>query len=130
MRKHTLALVSVAAILGSETVAGSANAMELSFTWVGTQACSSTPPAFKVASAPAGTKYLDFELKDFDAPNFRHGGGTVAYAGEPTIPAGAFSYTGPCPPGRAHRYQWTVTALDASKHAIGRATATGSFPPK
>jgi phosphatidylethanolamine-binding protein (PEBP) family uncharacterized protein len=130
MRKHALAFVSIGAILGSQMVAGSANAIELSFSWVGTPACSSTPPAFKIASAPTGTKYLDFELKDFDAPNFKHGGGTVAYAGESTIPAGAFSYTGPCPPSGAHRYQWTVTALDASKRPIGRSTATGSFPPK
>jgi phosphatidylethanolamine-binding protein (PEBP) family uncharacterized protein len=130
MRKHAFAFAGAAMALGCLTLAAPASAMSLSFTWVGTAACSSTPPAFKIASAPEGTKYLDFELKDFDAPNFKHGGGTVDYTGQSTIPAGAFSYTGPCPPSGAHRYQWTVTALDAGKHAIGRATATASFPPK
>jgi phosphatidylethanolamine-binding protein (PEBP) family uncharacterized protein len=129
MQKSAVTISAAIVILGCQAFAGSASAMSLSFSWKGTPACSSSPPAFRVGSVPKGTKSLDFELKDFDAPNFRHGGGTVDYAGKPSIPAGAFSYTGPCPPSGAHHYQWTVTALDEAKGELGSATATGTFPP-
>jgi phosphatidylethanolamine-binding protein (PEBP) family uncharacterized protein len=130
MRKPVAALANAVLIFGCQTVAGSAKAMSLSFSWAGTTPCSSKPPEFKVSAVPAGTKYLDFELIDFDAPNFKHGGGTVAYSGKGMIPAGAFTYVGPCPPSGSHHYRWTVSALDVDRHEIGRATATGIFPPR
>jgi phosphatidylethanolamine-binding protein (PEBP) family uncharacterized protein len=128
MNIYVKAFASVAVLFVFQAMSASANAMSLSFNWGSTPACSSSPPAFKLGAVPKGTKYLDFELVDFDAPNFRHGGGTVDYAG-PAVAAGAFSYTGPCPPSGAHHYQWTVSALDAGKSELGRATATGTFPP-
>jgi phosphatidylethanolamine-binding protein (PEBP) family uncharacterized protein len=130
MKKYEVAIASFAVIFGCQAIVGSAYAMGLSFSWGSTPACSSSPPAFKVSAVPKGTKYLGFELTDFDAPNFKHGGGIVGYTGKPFVPAGAFSYTGPCPPSGAHHYQWTVTALDAGKREIGRATASGIFPPR
>jgi hypothetical protein len=129
-RKPVVAFTSAVLIFGCQAMAGSANAMGLSFSWVGTTPCSSRPPEFKVSAVPAGTKYLDFELVDFDAPNFRHGGGTIAYSGKGVIPAGAFTYIGPCPPSGSHHYRWTVTALDVAKREISRTTATGIFPPR
>lgn len=117
--------------LGAPASALAARArMALSFTWAHTAACSRIPPAFALSGVPPGTKYLDFELVDLNAPGFHHGGGTVVYTGENTIPEGAFAYTGPCPPSGSHTYRWTIRALNASRREIGRAAATGMFPPK
>ena len=53
-------------------------------------------------------------MRDYNAPNFNHGGSTVAYSGA-RVAAGAVSYIGPCPPpNETHRYIWTIDALDAS----------------
>ena len=87
-----------------------AGSLGVHFSWVGTPACSGTPPAFTITNVPNGTKYLAFKLVDRNKLDFVHGGGRVAYAGTGQIPAGAFSgsYTGPCPPqGAAHLYEWT-----------------------
>ena len=68
---------------------------------------------------------------DLNAPDFRHGGGTVPYAGEDLVPAGAFRYLGPCPPAGPHRYMWTAKARDRGTtfgRTLGEATATRSFP--
>ena len=68
---------------------------------------------------------------DQNAPDYPHGGGTVAYRRKGEIPGGAFSYKGPCPPpGQQHVYQWTVQALDQNGKAIGSATAAAPFPPR
>jgi phosphatidylethanolamine-binding protein (PEBP) family uncharacterized protein len=109
-----------------------AGALRLQFSWSGTKACSTTPPAFKVANIPKGTKYLSFRLADENAA-FNHGGGEVAYRGSGNIPAGSFggAYQGPCPPaGQVHTYVWTVEALDANKNVLAEGKATGAFPVK
>ena len=113
--------------------AAQAATLGVRFTWVGTAACSATPPAFTIADIPKETKYLDFRLHDLDAPHFDHGGGEVAYSGSGDIPAGAFdgAYKGPCPPGGAtHTYVWTVRALDASRKVLAQGKASGRFPPQ
>ena len=106
--------------------------MSVQFSWSGTEPCSPRSPAFTVSNAPPGTATLDFQMIDLNVPSFRHGGGRVAYggAGSVNIPQGAFTYTGPCPPGQTHNYQWTVTALSAAGGALGTATATQPFPPR
>jgi len=100
--------------------------------WDGIKACAGTPitgpsPAFQIANAPAGTAELEFIMTDLDAPNFRHGGGKVRYAGEPQIAPGAFQFIGPCPPS-THRYEWTVTARNAAGQQLGVAKATRNYP--
>jgi hypothetical protein len=66
-------------------------------------------------------------LIDKDAPNFRHGGSTVAYDASGHVPEGAIDYIGPCPPaGTTHHYVWTIEALDSSGKMIARTTAGGS----
>jgi len=100
------------------------------FTWEGTGACfdpKSLP--FILSAVPTGTKSLEFALKDLDAPNFPHGGGSVPYSGETRVDRGAFSYKGPCPPQGQHSYQWTVEAQDAAGKTLATATATKKFPP-
>ena len=87
-------------------------------------------PPFTLSGVPAGTRHLRFAMKDLDAPDFVHGGGTIAYDGQPGIPRGAFPYRGPCPPQGQHRYQWTVEAQDAAGKTLAAATITKNFPPK
>lgn len=101
-------------------------------TWDGITACSGQPisspsPAFSITGAPAGTSELEFRMVDLDAPRFTHGGGKVAYTGQSAIGPGAFKFIGPCPPEK-HRYEWTVTARDATGKSLGVARATKSYP--
>jgi phosphatidylethanolamine-binding protein (PEBP) family uncharacterized protein len=105
--------------------------MSVKFSWSGYQACSTRSPAFTVSEVPANTARLGFNMIDQNAPDYPHGGGTIAYRGQGKIPAGAFSYKGPCPPsGQQHLYEWTVQALDGSGKAIGSATTAEPFPPR
>jgi phosphatidylethanolamine-binding protein (PEBP) family uncharacterized protein len=84
-------------------------------TWAGSKSCfDPQSPPFTLNGVPPGTRRLHFAMKDLDAPDFRHGGGTVAYDGQRLVPRGAFSYRGPCPPQGQHHYQWTVEAVDAA----------------
>lgn len=126
-------LAATAFLVGCQTTKEAKNLAKIgvSFSWSGTESCSSTSPAFQVAGVPAGTAKLVFEMTDLDVPTFNHGGGTVAYSGQAEIPAGAFSYTGPCPPSGSHDYRFDVSALSASGDTVlGRGSATRPFPPK
>jgi phosphatidylethanolamine-binding protein (PEBP) family uncharacterized protein len=106
------------------------HAMSLKFSWAGYEACATASPAFDVADLPARTAQLRFRMVDQNVPSYPHGGGTVAYSGTNQIAAGAFSFTGPCPPsGEQHNYQWTVQALDSSGKVLGSAQAAAKFPP-
>ena len=111
-----------------------AGTLGVHFSWAGTTACSTTPPAFTITNIPKGTKYLVFKLVDHDAPHFVHGGGQISYSGSGRIPAGAFggSYNRPCPPrGAVHMYEWTVRAVDDSRSKVlAEGSAKGRFPPK
>ena len=99
--------------------------------WEGSKFCfDPQSPPFTLSGIPAGTRQFHFAMKDLDAPNFVHGGGTVAYDGQPRIPRGAFTYRGPCPPQGQHRYQWTVEAQDAAGKTLAAAAITKNFPPK
>ncbi len=92
--------------------------------------CSSKPPAFTVNGVPAGTKTLKFAMTDLNVPSYDHGGGTVTYSGSADIPAGSFSYKGPCPPDGAHDYKFVVTAINAAGDTVlGRGQAVRAFPP-
>jgi hypothetical protein len=123
--------IVAAVLLAVSAGTGAAQApLTVHFSWAGTAACATKPPAFKIGGIPAGTKKLRFAMKDLDKPSFDHGGGTIDYAGGGEIPAGAFFYTGPCPPGGAHRYQWTVQALDGAGRVIATGQAIKPFPPR
>lgn len=122
--------IGIGFVLASLAVASPAFAMSVSFSWKGIAACSGPSPAFSISGAPAGTANLRFAMRDYDAPDFNHGGGTVPFAGG-KVAQGAISYRGPCPPGgQTHRYIWTIEALDASGRVLATATSQGSFPPK
>lgn len=100
-------------------------AMSASFRW-----CAGSPE-FQLRDVPRGTAKLNLHMTDLMVPSFRHGGGSVTYSGQATIPCGALGggYVGPSPPkGEVHSYRWTIEALDASGKALGRTTAERKFP--
>ena len=100
------------------------------FTWAGTQSCfDPQSPPFTLSDVPPGTTQLRFVMQDLDAPDYPHGGGTIAYSGQSSLPRGAFSYRGPCPPRGRHRYGWAVEALDAAGRTLATAAAMRPFPP-
>lgn len=122
----TLAVLALVAASVLSTTA--ASAMSISFSWAGTRRCSGTPPAFNLSAVPKGTTKLAFKMIDRDKPDYPHGGGTITYTGNGNIPAGSFSYTGPCPPaGAVHTYEWTVQATDDSGKILATARAAQPF---
>jgi hypothetical protein len=60
-------------------------AFSASFAW-----CSGSP-SFTLTDVPRGTAKLQFAMTDLNVPSFHHGGGTVAYRGQPAVPCGAFA---------------------------------------
>lgn len=119
-------LVACSALNG----ASAAGALSVSFSWAKRHECSSTPPAFRIGGIPKGTKYLRFTMTDLDVPTYQHGGGTIAYKGSGRIPEGAFRYTGPCPPGERHSYEFVVEALGADRRVLAKGSAVRKFPPR
>lgn len=105
-----------------------ANAMEIAIDWTGTRQClDPQSPLIRMSAVPGGTTKLRFRMVDLDFPSFNHGGGTISYKGQTTLPKGAFSYKGPCPR-EQHDYEWTVEALDASGKVLGSAKVVAPFP--
>lgn len=121
-----LAAMVVACAFAMTTEA--ASAFGLSFTWGPTKACfDRNSPPMSVSGVPDGTRKLKFRMVDLDAPNYPHGGGSVAWANKAAIPYGAFQYKGPCPPS-PHTYEFTVQALDSAGKVLATAKARRKFP--
>jgi phosphatidylethanolamine-binding protein (PEBP) family uncharacterized protein len=120
-------LAAVAALLA--LLPAPAFAFSFTVDWKGTAPCfDPDSPLIRLSGVPKGTAKIEFHMTDLDAPNFPHGGGTVAYFGQTTVQRGAFTYKGPCPP-EPHRYRWDARALDLSGHELGKAETTVKFPP-
>lgn len=103
-----------------------AYAFSASFSW-----CSGGSPRFELADVPAGTAKLQFRMTDRNVPSFHHGGGTVAFSGQGSVPCGAFSsgFVGPSPPpGQVHIYEFTIKALSATGAVLATATAQRKYP--
>lgn len=131
MKYFIIIAVSIV-LIGCQTTNQAANIakLEVAFSWAGTKACSTVPPAFSVSNVPKGTTALKFRMTDLDVPSFNHGGGTI-HMGTAEIPAGSFSYTGPCPPSGSHKYEFEVTAINEHEDLIvARGAAVRSFPPE
>jgi len=110
-------------------VPGYAFAFSISVDWTGTAACfDRQSPVIHLSDVPKGTTEIKFRMTDLAVPSYPHGGGTVAYNGQASLPKGAFSYKGPCPPS-PHRYRWVAEALDAAGRVVGRAAMSLKFPP-
>lgn len=108
---------------------------DLSFEWGPLKTCTSgnpntvPSPEFTLGDVPEGTLFIAFKMVDKDRPSVNHGGGTVAWNGETTIPAGAFKYKSPCPPDGAHTYEWTATAQTKKNGGkLGTAKASRDYP--
>ena len=127
MRRALLAATAVVLLTAP------AHAFEVTFEWGGIPSCTSgapntvPSPEFKLSNMPEGTVKLDFHLRDLNV-EYDHGGGIVAYHGESSVAAGAFSYQSPCPPDGPHLYEWTITALDAAGKALGVAKSELRYP--
>lgn len=133
MLKGTFAFTAVLILtsVGNGSLHAQSSGFAVDVTWAGSKSCfDPQSPPFTLSAVPAGTRQLRFAMKDLDAPDFVHGGGTITYDGQPRIPRGAFPYRGPCPPQGQHRYQWTVEAQDAAGKTLAAATITKNFPPK
>lgn len=107
--------------------------MTVDFSWEGIEACGHASPEIRVSNVPEGTQTLQVELQDVTLPEWSHGGGRVAYDGSGVIPAGALDigYNGPCPPpGRRHKYTFSVMAKGADGAIVGFGKAGQPFPPK
>jgi phosphatidylethanolamine-binding protein (PEBP) family uncharacterized protein len=103
-----------------------ASAFSMTFRW-----CGSGSPAFSLSGVPEGTTTLQFHMTDLNVPSFNHGGGTVAYKGQSTVPCGALkNHAPPSPPSGSHSYQITVTAFGAGNAELGATTFTRKFPEK
>ena len=104
-------------------------AFAISVDWTGTAACfDPQSPVIALSDVPKGTAKVTFRMTDLDAPNYPHGGGSIAYSGQPLLAKGAFTYKGPCPPA-PHRYHWTAEALGTTGRTLARAETTLKFPP-
>lgn len=125
MRKFAFTALAFAMMVGLPTAA---SAMGLSFAWGPTKKCfDPKSPPMTISAAPSGTKNLRIHMTDLEAPDYPHGGGTVAYAGNGKLLYGAFRYRGPCPPS-PHTYRMTVEALDGAGKVLATATAKRRFP--
>ena len=100
------------------------------FSWEGITECSDYSPEIRVSSVPREARSFRVLLENLDDPSAYHGGGMVDNDGSGIIPAGALTrdYRGPCPSGEAHRYRFTVYALDGFSKTIGKGRATRLFP--
>lgn len=123
---------AVAAVLALATPV---HAFEITFDWAGLKSCTSgspnvvANPRFELIDVPEGTAYIRFKLVDRDAPDFDHGGGTVAWNGQARIEPGAFKYKSPCPPSGSHVYEWTATAQSKKNGGkIAAAKASRRYP--
>lgn len=105
----------------------------VAFSWKGIEACTHESPEIRVANVPDGTETLWVKLANITLPEWNQGGGKVDYDGSERIPPGALDigYNGPCPPpGQAHKYEFSVMAMDAEDAVIGFGKDRQPYPPK
>lgn len=109
---------------------GGAESLDVSFEFAERHGCSNLSPEIRVGNVPVGTESFSVKLKDFNAPGWNHGGGTVDYDGDGVIPEGALTsgYNGPCPPSGRHTYQFTVKARDAQGNTLSVGKAKRKYP--
>ena len=116
MKHYTVIAVTTLLLMLSSFV--NAEEFRIEFDWdPEMQKCFSTiSPEIRLFNVPEGTTKLKVNMKDKQS-KYRHGGGTVKFDGESTIPAGALkSWKGPCPPrSETHIYVFTVKTKGGKK---------------
>jgi hypothetical protein len=120
---RTAAALNVAGI-GFFLGTSGAQAFSASFSW-----CAGSP-RFELTDVPAGTAKLQFHMTDRNVPSFHHGGGTIAYGGQSSVPCGAFSagFIRPSPSGQVHTYEFTIKAMTATGAVLAQTTAQRKYP--
>jgi phosphatidylethanolamine-binding protein (PEBP) family uncharacterized protein len=114
--------LGVSALLAISTA--DASAFSMTYRW-----CGLSSPVFSLSGVPKGTTSLQFHMVDLQVPSYNHGGGSVAYKGQPSVPCGALTnYSPPSPPSGSHSYQITVTAFGPGNANLGTASFTRKFP--
>jgi len=132
--RKTVAGLLGALLLASTPLPASADGFSFTFEWGDIPLCTSgypnsvTNPIFTVNNVPEGTIKIFFKLKDRNAMQFDHGGGSVKYAGQNVIGPGAFDYKQPCPPSGSHTYEWTAQAKAPGFKTLAEAKASKKYP--
>jgi phosphatidylethanolamine-binding protein (PEBP) family uncharacterized protein len=124
-------IVGMAVIGGAALLAATlpSTAFSARFSWRGIPACGTVSPAFALKGVPRGTASLSLSMRDRDGSDVPEQTATVPYGGHGTVPKGAVTYTGPCPPkGTSHHYIWTIHALDAKGGDLDMTEAAGDYP--
>ncbi len=133
MKNNLMSAVLATAFLMVSTQSVEAGKFSLSFKWGKIPYCNDgfpvtvQNPIFTLSNVTTGTNKIEFQLRDLD-DLYSHGGETVTYTGQKVIKPGVFKYESPCPPGRAHTYEWTAWAKDGSGNIIGSASARKKYP--
>ena len=108
----------------------SASGMGVSFEWGPTKKCfDPKSPPITLSGVPKGTAKLEIRMVDSNSA-YEHGGGTVTYKGQTSLPYGAFRYKGPCPDSGTHFYNITVKAEDTSGKVLASGSASKPFSSK
>jgi phosphatidylethanolamine-binding protein (PEBP) family uncharacterized protein len=121
-------------VVGLISYSSQAAAFSVGFEWGNIPSCRSgnpktvSSPNFRVSDVPPGAVKMTFRLRDNNAPDYNHGGGSVTYKGGGSIAPGAFKYKSPCPPSGVHTYVWTATAFDKTGKKLGSAKASKRYP--
>ncbi len=123
----------IAALMMAVSATAADAEFSMVFEWGDIPACNTgrpnvvPSPRFQVADLPAGTTSVRFRMKDLNAPRYNHGGGALKMSRSGIVPAGAFTYKSPCPPGGVHTYEWTATARKGNA-TLGTAKARRKYP--
>jgi len=131
--KKTIILLLLAAVGMAMNVAAAA-AFGFTFEWGGIPTCTSgnpntvNSPVFNLSAVPKEAAKIVFHLKDRNVPEFDHGGGTAAYAGNAVINSGTFKYKSPCPPDGSHIYVWTAVVYDKGGKKLVAASSGKKYP--
>ena len=96
MPRRVLVMVLLLTLICDGSPYAQAPVFSVGATWAGSKPCFDPhSPPFTLSGVPPGTRQLRFAMRDLDAPNFVHGGGSVAYNDQRLLPRGAFPYRGP-----------------------------------
>ena len=111
-------------------VADNLATIDVDYSWDKKYECTTLSPQINLSGVPQGTLELKISLRDLDSPQYRHGGGVVAYTGSNVIEEGALkNYEGPCPP-NTHRYVIKVKAVDDRGVIIGEGKLMKKYTPQ
>lgn len=128
MKNRAALCVLVVLAGGTSLPARAARPLAVSFHFTPASRCKPYSPRISVKGTPPSAVKYEVVMHDHQAPNYRHGGGTVP-VNNGTIPAGSLKdFRGPCPPaGQTHTYEIDVRALDSRGKVVASGKAEQQF---